>query len=134
MPHIISPSIRIADKNVNVRIDESASKCVIVEHNDDNKYVICSKDGRVSDIEIDDTTLDLLISARHSRKCLAEIIDFFTDNNAYNQDILTNKNVLSAILSVYEKIALNMPNNKKPDIDIIVRNNLSTIEANCYKI
>ena len=78
---IITPDIKTENPfNIMLTPANNEIKLSIVKHPNSDVYTIVNKDGSVPDIEIDDTTLDMLIAARRLKRKIDKILTFVRNN------------------------------------------------------
>lgn len=93
-PNIITPCINdtfnlnISGKNSH-GIDYNA-----VRYSNDDNYIVVHKDGGISDVILDETTVELLIEAKRQKDRMSKIIAFIKSSPMYDDAILQDTKVM----------------------------------------
>lgn len=126
---VITPRMTENGNNLHISYSNDSVKTAIVKHSDSDKYILMNKNGEEPDIEIDSKTVDLIIEAKRTHDMLCEITRYFSENDAYSNDILNNKKVIMTILNEYCSEAAS--GNNAPDIEAIAK---KIIDVQRYRV
>jgi len=98
---VITPNIETGDTFINLNISD---KNAMVQCYEDNIYTIIHKNGNYPDTEITDDELNLLIKAKTAHHYTRLIINYFINNDSYDNSIIDDKklilSILDAVLSI----------------------------------
>lgn len=117
---VITPSFDINGADMSVRISNDHQRSLICAGKS-NDYIVLYKDGSRPDIQIttntadniittgatrlviDETIVCLLAEAKFASFCIDCIIEYFKTNEAFSDDILSDKKVISSMLDYVMK-------------------------------
>ncbi len=112
---IITPSFNINGSDMSIRISTNNQRNIVYAGQSDN-YVVLYKDGSRPDVQlatntadniitsgatrlaVDETIVCLLAEAKFAKFCIDCIIEYFENNEAFSNDILDDRKVISSIL------------------------------------
>lgn len=126
---VITPCMTENGSNLHISYNNDSVKTAIVKHSDSDKFILMNKNGEEPDIELDSKTVDLIIKAKRMHDAFGEITKYFSENDNYSNDILSNKKVIMTILNEYCSSVAN--GNDVPDIEAAAK---KCIDAQRYRV